>query len=95
LERRPGFLPGHIRGESIIHSTNYRLTNIERDGFWILIKGQEFFVPFDRYPAFKQANIDQIFNFHGDDQDINWPQLDVDIEVDALKHPENYPLIFQ
>jgi Protein of unknown function (DUF2442) len=24
--------------------------------------------------------------------EIHWPDLDVDIDVDALKHPEAYPL---
>jgi hypothetical protein len=71
------------------------ITNIERDGFWILIPENEYFVSFDRYQAFKQAKIEQIFNFRYDEEEIQWPELDVDMEIEALKHPENYPLIFR
>ena len=26
---------------------------------------------------------------------IEWPELDVDIEVESLRHPERYPLIIK
>ena len=26
---------------------------------------------------------------------IEWPKLDVDLEIDSLKHPERYPLIMK
>lgn len=72
-----------------------QITNIEHDGFWLLVNNEELFVPFDRYPAFKQAMIEQIFNFEVDEEQYHWPQLDIDIELDALRHPERFPLIFK
>ena len=78
-----------------IFTGNIQITNIERDGFWILFPDNEYFVSFDRYPPFKQAKIEQIFNFRYDEDEIRWIDLDVDIEIEALKHPENYPLIFR
>ncbi len=78
-----------------IFTGNIEITNIERDGFWILLPEKEYFVSFDRYPAFKQAKIEQIFNFRFDEEEIQWPELDVDMEIEALRHPENYPLIFR
>ena len=26
---------------------------------------------------------------------IKWPTLDIDLEIDSLKHPERYPLIMK
>ncbi len=72
-----------------------QITSIEQDGFWLLTEEGEFFVPFERYPAFLKAKVEQIFDFEQDDDALYWPELDIDIELDALKHPEKYPLIFR
>ena len=26
---------------------------------------------------------------------IEWPELDVDLEIESLKHPERYPLVMK
>ncbi|MGZ9221609.1 MAG: DUF2442 domain-containing protein [Anaerolineales bacterium] len=72
-----------------------QITSIEQDGFWLLTEEAEFFVPFERYPTFRKAKVEQIFHFEQDDDAFYWPELDIDIELDALKHPERYPLIFR
>jgi len=72
-----------------------QITSIEQEGFWLLTNEGEFFVPFERYSAFLKAKVEQIFKFEQDDDAFYWPELDIDIELDALKHPENYPLIFR
>ena len=78
-----------------ISQSNSQITSIEHDGFWILTTDGEFFVSFERYPAFELATINQIFNFRESFGDFHWDELDIDIELDALKHPEQYPLVFQ
>lgn len=72
------------------------VTSVGSHGFWLLINTEEFFVPFDDYPRFKQATVEQIFQVKqiGLDQ-LHWPDLDVDIELNALRHPENYPLVWR
>ena len=72
-----------------------QITSIEQDGFWLLTEEGEFFVSFERYPAFRKAKVEQIFDFEQDEDAFYWPELDIDIELDALKHPEKYPLIFR
>ncbi len=72
-----------------------QITSIEKDGFWLLTGDGELFVSFKRHPAFEQATIGQIFNFRENFGDFHWDELDIDIELDALKHPEHYPLVFQ
>jgi len=70
------------------------ITSIEHNGFWILIEDAEYFVPFEKYPDFRTAAVDAIFNFEYEFGALHWPDLDVDIEIEALKHPEHYPLKF-
>jgi len=61
-----------------------------------LIGDEEFFIPFADYPAFFHGTVEQIMNFHtiGSIQ-IHWPGLDIDIELEALRKPQNYPLTFK
>jgi len=72
-----------------------QITSVEKDGFWLLTHEGEFFVAFERYPAFCGATVHQIFNFCESFGDFHWDDLDIDIECDALKFPERYPLVFK
>jgi len=71
------------------------VTNIEQDGFWLLTQDGEYFVAFEEYPDFYHATVAQIHNFRGDQDGCHWPELDIDIELDALKHPERFPRTFK
>ncbi|MDO8754647.1 MAG: DUF2442 domain-containing protein [Anaerolineales bacterium] len=75
--------------------TKSQITSIEKDGFWLLTDDCEFFVTFEQYPAFQKATIEQIFNFREHFRDFYWEELDIDIELDALKNPGKYPLKFK
>ena len=69
------------------------IQNISNHGIWVLVNKQEFFMPFEDFPWFLQATIKQIYNlefFHG--HHLHWPDLDIDVDLEALKHPEAYPL---
>jgi hypothetical protein len=76
-------------GESISVSVE----NITTLGFWLFIKGQEYFLNYQDYPYFKDQTIKAIQNvklLHG--HHLYWPDLDVDLEIDNLENPEKYPL---
>jgi len=81
------------------HGTNTsvsEVTSVGSHGFWLLINARGYFVAFDEYPVFRQATVEQIFQVKniGLDQ-LHWPDLDVDIELNALRHPENYLLVWR
>ena len=82
-------------GTNISPVETSQITSIERDGFWLLTESGEYFVSFEEYPDFWGATLGQIFDFKGSDGDLHWPGLDVDIELDALKNPERFPLRFK
>lgn len=72
------------------------VTNIGASGFWLLSNDVEYFVPFADYPIFREATVAQIYDMQQlSPGQFHWPQLDADIEVEALAHPENYPLVFR
>jgi hypothetical protein len=72
------------------------VTNIEPLGFWILVDDREYFVPFADYPIFQGASIEKIFKVQKlSPTQLHWPDLDADIEIDALEQPEHYPLLFE
>lgn len=77
-----------------ISRVDVQVTNIERDGFWLLTQDGEFFVAFEDYPDFNNATVAQIHHFLWKVDSFHWPDLDIDIELDALKHPERFPLRF-
>jgi hypothetical protein len=88
-----------MKMNSGLHGTDIsvsEVTNIGPFGFWILVMGTEYFVPFDDYPVFKRASVQQIFNMESlSPSQLYWPDLDADIETDALDNPEKYPLIWK
>ncbi len=72
-----------------------QVTSIQRTGFWVIVDDKEYFVDFVDYPDFKKATVAQIHSFRRSKGGLHWDELDVDIEIEALKHPEQYPLIFK
>ena len=78
-----------------IGTSDYEATNNEPSGFWVLVDDQEYFIPFADYPVFKDAKISQLFNMARlSPTQLHWPDLDADIEIEALKRPEHYHLIY-
>jgi len=72
------------------------VTNISQTGLWLLVDNKEYFVPFNDYPEFKQATIEQIYNVKRIGPDaFYWEELDIDIELAALAEPDKYPLKFK
>ena len=72
------------------------VADISPHGVWLNTQGSEYFLPYEEYPWFKDAKVLDIFNvqlLHGDH--LHWPVLDVDLEIDSLKHPEKYPLLYK
>lgn len=79
-----------------INTLEVEVLNISKHGFWLYVKGKEYFLAFEHFPWFKKASIAAILNvelLHS--VHLYWPELDVDLEVECLEHPEKYPLVYQ
>ena len=70
------------------------VTNISQHGFWILLGERELFVPFNQFPWFRNATIDSILKVEMPHPDhLYWPDLDIDLAVESIEHPERFPLL--
>lgn len=79
-----------------IATSAVEVTNISAHGFWLLMDNREAFVAFDQNPWFKNAKIHELLNvqrLHG--HHLHWPALDIDLEIESLDHPEQFPLIYK
>ena len=75
-------------------TSEVEVTNISKHGFWLLIHDQEIFVPFAQFPWFKDAPVSKIINVElPSEHHLYWPDLDVDLAVESLRHPEEFPLV--
>jgi Protein of unknown function (DUF2442) len=72
------------------------VTNVSAHGFWLFIGARELFVPFQQFPWFREASIRAITNVQlQSPHHLYWPDLDVDLAVESIEHPEKYPLVSQ
>jgi hypothetical protein len=75
-------------------TSEVEVTNVSKHGFWLLIREHEVFVPFSEFPWFKDASIGQLLNVQlPSPHHLYWPDLDVDLAVESLFHPERFPLV--
>jgi len=69
------------------------VTNISSHGVWLLAQDKELFMAYDDFPWFKNQPIKNIINV--EEQGTNhfyWPDIDVDLTVESIEHPERFPL---
>ncbi len=70
------------------------VTNISSHGFWLLVADEELFVSFKEFPWFRDVSVSEILNVEWPQtHHLYWPDLDVDIAVESIRHPEKFPLI--
>ncbi len=69
---------------------------INAQGIMISVKGNDYFLSYNRIPWMKDASIRNVLNVKLEGRDaISWPDLDVDLEIESLRHPERYPLVMK
>jgi hypothetical protein len=79
------------RGKSILA---VEVANISPHGFWLLIEQTEHFVPFEQFPWFRKATIEQLVNVElPSAHHLYWPDLDIDLAVESITDPQRYPLV--
>ena len=78
--------PGKITSE-------LEVTNISSHGIWLFSKGEELFLSYQDFPWFKEAPVGKIFHVEEPTPDhYYWPDLDIDLGKETIKHPEKFPL---
>jgi len=70
------------------------VTHVSKHGFWLLLGEEEVLLPFDQFPWFRQATIEQLTTIEWPSPEhLYWPLLDVDLSVESVRNPEKFPLM--
>lgn len=70
------------------------VTNISAHGIWLLSGDKELFLSYDQFPWFKDAPVGKIINVEEPSPGhFYWPDLDIDLGIDSIEHPERFPLV--
>ena len=70
------------------------VTHVSKHGFWLLLDSEELLVPFDQFPWFMKATIEQLSEVLWPTPDhLYWPQLDADLSVQSIRDPSAFPLV--
>ena len=74
-------------------TSGIEVTHVSSHGVWLLVDARELFLSFDEFPWFKDASIGEIINVEiAAPGHIRWPELDVDVAIESIDHPEKFPL---
>ena len=70
------------------------VTHVSKHGFWLLLDAEELLVPFEHFPWFKKATIEQLSDvLWPTPEHLYWPQLDADLSVQSIRDPPGFPLV--
>jgi len=70
------------------------VTNVSPHGFWLFVGERELFVAFKEFPWFRDASVREITNVQlPSAHHLYWPDLDIDLGVESIEHPERFPLV--
>ncbi len=70
--------------------------NVSPHGFWLLVDEREYYLAFAHFPWFRNLTLQQLFAIELLHRGhLYWPELDVDLDMACIKHPEKFPLVFK
>jgi len=72
-------------------TSGVELTNVSSHGLWLMIDDEELALPFEQFPWFRSATIEQLSTNERPAPDhLRWPLLDVDLTVPSIRDPANW-----
>lgn len=79
-----------------LQNTSVSVLMINAQGIMLSVQGNDYFISYNRMPWLKDARISDVLNVRMSGRSaIEWTSLDIDLEIESLKHPERYPLIMK
>jgi hypothetical protein len=76
------------------NTSRAEIQDISPHGIWLFAKGREYMLPFEKFPWFRDAKVSAIYNVQLVHQThLHWPDLDVDLDIESLQHPDRFPLV--
>ena len=76
------------------NTSEVEVTQISKHGIWLLLQEKEHFLSFEDFPWFQDANVAAIQSVEVlNDHHLYWPELDIDLAIESIEHPDRFPLI--
>lgn len=76
-----------------IPTSDVEVSLVSNKGLWLLLGEEELFVPFAEFPWFKKATIEELSSIEWPTPNhLYWPLIDVDLSVESIRNPSNFPL---
>lgn len=83
-----------VKSENLGSDILVKVLGVTPHGIWLFAKGEEHFLPYDSFPWFKDVPVKSVFNVEEQGRSgFCWPDLDVDLSMDGIKHRDKFPLI--
>jgi len=77
-------------------NTSVKILSINAEGISLSVAGKDYFISYNRVPWFRNARVNEIMNVTMMGRmGIRWEDLDIDLEIDSLEHPEKYPHVIK
>ncbi|MBI5619192.1 MAG: DUF2442 domain-containing protein [Gammaproteobacteria bacterium] len=68
--------------------------NVSPHGLWLLAGVEELFLSFDDFPWFRDAAVGKVAHVpEPSPGHYYWPDLDIDLGIETIRHPERFPLM--
>jgi len=75
-------------------TSRVEVTAVTPKGFFLLIGRREVFLTFRDFPWFRDASIAQLMAVTlPSPHHLYWADLDIDLAVESVEHPDRYPLL--
>lgn len=79
------------RGKS---TSRAEVTHISEHGVWVMVGGREWLLSFADFPWFRDATVAAVLHVEvAGPGHLRWPDLDVDIAMESIEHPDRFPLV--
>ena len=78
---------------SSLNTSKVEITHISSSGVWILSGDKELFMSYEEFPWFKDKTVREIIHVEEPSPGhFYWPEIDVDLTIESIEHPERFPL---
>ena len=75
------------------NTSEVEVSHISPHGIWLLAGDKEYFMSYEDFPWFKNAAIKAVLKVEElSPGHFYWPELDVDLTLEIIEHPERFPL---
>lgn len=70
------------------------VTEISTAGFWLQVDSRSWFLDYDQFPWFRNAEPGQLRHVLRPTADhLRWPELDIDLALESIRNPAAFPLV--